>query len=427
MAEQAKANPHLFRNTVGGVIGNILEWYDFAVFGYFAPVIGAQFFPSEDHLVSIIKAFGVFAAGYLMRPIGGVIFGFVGDRLGRKRALELSVMMMALPTTLVGLLPTYESVGILAAVLLITLRLIQGVSVGGEYIGSISFSTEIAPPKRRGLWGALVSCSASAGIMLGSAVATAAHFLLDPADLSSWGWRIPFLLGIVMGGFSLWVRTGLVETEEFQSVKRSGEVSKNPVLDTLKAYPFRILRIIALLTLFGGGFYIILVWWPTYLAKIVIPHVPHAYFMNTLAILILMALMPVTGSLTDMVGRRGVIAASVATLVIAVYPLTVWTDHGRFIPALISQMAMVVLLAGILGPMPSVLAEFFPTKYRYSGIAIPYNLTVGVIGGTAPLVCTWLVASTGDSAAPAYYVILLGLISLAAMITPFPKKMEETT
>ncbi len=180
---------HLKRNTVGGVIGNVLEWYDFAVYGFFAPIIGAQFFPTEDKLSALIAAFGVFAAGYMMRPLGGVIFGQIGDRVGRKRALQLSVLMMAIPTTLVGLLPTYASIGIWASIGLVALRLIQGVSVGGELIGSISFITEIAPATMRGLYGSWTLFSAVGGIMIGSLLATVMHATLDPArwrKIRSW-------------------------------------------------------------------------------------------------------------------------------------------------------------------------------------------------------------------------------------------------
>ena len=174
---------HLKRNLIGGVVGNVLEWYDFAVFGYFAPIIGAQFFPSEDKLAALLNAFGVFAAGYMMRPLGGLLFGQIGDRVGRKRALQISVMMMAIPTTLLGLLPTYASVGVAASAGLVLLRLIQGVSVGGELIGSISFMTEIAPRERRGFYGSWTLFSAIVGVLLGS--------LVDRTPVADWSLANP--------------------------------------------------------------------------------------------------------------------------------------------------------------------------------------------------------------------------------------------
>ncbi|MCF8127021.1 MAG: MFS transporter, partial [Deltaproteobacteria bacterium] len=186
---------HIKRNTIAGVIGNILEWYDFAVFGYYAPIIGTLFFPSENKTISLIKAFGVFATGYLMRPIGGAVFGHIGDRLGRKKALQISVLMMAFPTACLGLVPGYREIGLAAPVILILLRLLQGLSVGGEFIGSMSFIIEIAPAGRRGLYGSWTVMSAVGGIMIGSLVATLMQNFLGHESMLSWGWRLPFLAG----------------------------------------------------------------------------------------------------------------------------------------------------------------------------------------------------------------------------------------
>ncbi|MGD8562792.1 MAG: MFS transporter, partial [Desulfarculaceae bacterium] len=234
MTSSGSTSSHLIRNTIGGAFGNILEWYDFAVFGYFAPVIGANFFPAQDKLAALINAFGVFAAGYLMRPIGGIIFGHIGDRLGRKRALQLSVALMAIPTTLLGLLPSYASIGVTASVLLVVLRLVQGLSVGGELIGSISFITEMAPARRRGFLGSWTLFSAIGGVMLGSAVATLLHWVLSDASLHSWGWRLPFLAGILIGGFGLWMRSGIKETPAFEQARRQGQVISNPVVEAVR-------------------------------------------------------------------------------------------------------------------------------------------------------------------------------------------------
>ena len=404
------------RNLIGGVVGNILEWYDFAVFGYFAPILGAQFFPSDDSLASTLNAFGVFAAGYVMRPLGGVLFGHFGDRLGRKRALELSVFLMAIPTTLVGLLPTHSEVGVAAAVLLVALRLFQGLSVGGEYIGSIAFLAEIAPPNRRGLWGSLTSCSSNAGLMLGSAVAAVSHYFIAPADLQAWGWRVPFLLGIVVGAVGLWLRRGLTETEQFEALKEHGGIQENPVMAVLRSNPGNVARLVGLLMLFGGGFYTVFVWWPTYLSTIVKPPIPHALFINTICIIVIMGLAPMTGLLSDLTSRRAVMVPAILGVGIAVYPLIVWTDHGSFAAAMASQLMLTALLSGICGPLAATMAEMFHTRHRYSGVAIAYNTVVGFVGGTAPLVCTWLIARTGAIAAPAYYLIFLAVVSLCAAV-----------
>jgi len=411
---QVTANPK--QQIIAGAIGNILEWYDFAVFGYFAWVIGAHFFPSADPLASLIKAYGVFAAGYLMRPAGGVIFGYIGDCLGRKKALQLSVLMMAIPTTLLGLLPTYEQIGVTASVLMIFLRLVQGVSVGGELIGSIAFVTEISPPNRRGFRGSWTMFSALGGIMLGSLAATVAHGLVDHATLVAWGWRVPFLAGIVVGGFGMWMRKGMVESPEFLRLNKTEGVAKNPLLETIRQMPGRIAHVSALVVVLGGGFYMLFVWWPTYLNQIVSPPVPHALLVNTISMLVLMTLIPVCGWLSDVLGGRVVIGTALVGLILAAYPLFWWTDHGLFLPALFSQLIFAVLMSGILGPIPAVMVDMFPPRTRFSGIAIGYNVALAVFGGTAPVVSTLLVSRTGAIASPSYYLILMAFVSLLAVV-----------
>ena len=417
MADSGLPQHHLKRNTIGGVIGNILEWYDFAVFGYFAPIIGAQFFPSEDKLASIISAFGVFAAGYMMRPLGGIIFGHIGDRLGRKKALQLSVAMMALPTVLLGFLPTYAQVGVIASMLLVLLRLIQGASVGGELIASISFITEIAPPKRRGFYGSWTLFSAIAGVMLGSLVATILHRVMSDGSLHDWGWRIPFLLGFIVAGYGLWMRRGLVESPDFEQQKASGNIGSNPILEAVKTMPGKIFHVMALVMVMGGGFYMLFVWWPTYLTKIIPTPVPHALTVNTLSMLVLMLMIPLMGLVSDLWGRRNVLLLSTGGLALLSYPLFVFSNHGTFGGALLCQVIFAILLSGVQGAMSVTMVEMFPTRTRFSGIAIGYNISLALFGGTAPLVCTWLIDKLNHNVlAPAYYLIAMALISFVAAL-----------
>jgi MHS family proline/betaine transporter-like MFS transporter len=416
---------HRKRSTIAGIIGNVLEWYDFAVFGYYAPIIGTLFFPSESEYAALIKVFGVFAAGYMMRPIGGAIFGHMGDRVGRKKALQVSVLMMAIPTACLGLVPTYDRIGIAAPVILIVLRLIQGLSVGGEFIGSISFATEIAPPNRRGFYGSLTTLSAVGGIMIGSAVATIMQALLSQESMLTWGWRIPFLAGIAIGGFGLWMRKGMMEPPAFKKLKATENVHKSPVTQVIRNMPGRIAHAAALVVLFGGGFYMLFVWWPTYLTHMVKPAVPHAMIINTIATLFVMALIPISGYLSDKVGRKKMLVASCLAIAIVAYPLFVWSDHGVFQSALVAQLIFALIFCNIQGSMPATLAEMFPTSMRFSGIALGYNLTLALVGGTAPMVCTWLVEITGDIASPAYYLIIMALISFFAALKLTPMEGQE--
>ncbi len=404
------------KQAIGGVVGNVLEWYDFAVFGYFAPIIASQFFPEDDPTAALINAFGVFAAGYLMRPLGGVVFGYIGDKLGRKKALNMSVMLMVIPTTLLGFLPTHAQVGILAPILLLIMRMVQGFSVGGELIGSISYMTEVAPPNRRGYLGSYAFFGAVGGVLLGSLIATLAHAFFDDSFLSAWGWRIPFIFGILVGGFGLWMREGLPETPHFKKIQEGGGIKKNPVKEVLQTMPWRVFHLVVLIMLNSGGFYMLFVWWPTYLSKIVTPRVSHALLINTIAMAVLMFLLPVFGRLSDHLGRKKVILTGMAGVIIAAYPLFLWTDHGVFASALAAQLIFTLLMSIAVGPTAAAMVEMFPTRTRFSGIALGYNIAQSIFGGTAPLVCTWMISRTGDITTPAFYLIALAIVSFIATI-----------
>lgn len=403
-----------FRMGAGGVVGNILEWYDFAVFGYFAALIGHQFFPSEDKYASLIKVFGVFAAGYLVRPLGGLVFGRIGDRTGRKRALQLSVALMAAPTVMLGLLPTHAQIGILAPVLLVSLRLLQGLSVGGELIGSISYIIEISPPERRGFFGSFTLFSAVTGVLLGSAAAALLHALLSAQALAAWGWRIPFLAGIGIGGFGLWMRSGLAESPEFERLRSAGEISESPMMTALRAHPAKILQVAGLVAAMGGGFYMLFVWWPTYLTHIIATPTPHALTVNTICMAVFTCLIPAAGWLSDRTSRKTVLAIGAGGLILAAFPLFAWVDHGTVAGALAAGLLFSVLVAMLQGPMPATMTELFPAQTRNSAVGLGYNLTMALVCGTAPLLSTWLIQATGTPVAPAFYLMFLSLITLTA-------------
>ena len=293
-----------FRTSFAGSIGNLLEWYDFAVFGYFAPFIGAQFFPTDDPMSALINTFGVFAAGYLARPIGGVLFGQIRDRLGRTRALQLSIFLMAVPTTLITFVPTHATVGVLAPVLLVILRLAQGISVGGEFIGSCCYLVEAAPSGRRGFFGSWSTFGTIGGMLLGSAVATLLQDVLSTEQLHAWGWRLPFLGGLLVGVVGWQMRRGTQETPEFVRLQDAGQIEQRPALEALREMPLRVLQVAGIVLLFGVGIYTLFVWMPTYLTHFVKPPVPHALLINTLCMVLLIATMPIAGLLADRLGYK---------------------------------------------------------------------------------------------------------------------------
>lgn len=401
-----------YRKQIAGAVGSVLEWYDFAVFGFLAPIMSPLFFPGTDPIVGLIQTYGVFAAGYLMRPLGGVLFGYVADRIGRTQALKWSIAVMAVPTVLIGLLPTYEQWGVVATGSLILLRLIQGVSVGGELIASITFLVESAPPKRRALYGSWAIFGGIGGILLGSAVVSITEALVAPEQMATVGWRIPFLLGVVIFLVGRWLRTSL----SAESVVAQA-TDTLPVVRVLRQHLGSVLHLFAAMLIYSTSFYILFVWMPTYQTRMLPNPVDHAMDVNTITMLVLLLLVPVAGALGDRFGYRRIIVSGVALTGILAYPLFLWIDTGTFVAALSAGLIFAITVSWVQGPMPAVLAETFPKDIRNTGIGVAYNLVLGLMGGTAPMVCTWLIASTGNDAAPAYYLMVLAVISLIALST----------
>jgi MHS family proline/betaine transporter-like MFS transporter len=404
-----------------GCIGNLLEWYDFAIYGFFAPVIAQLFFPSEDKLISLISTFGVFALGFLMRPIGSLIFGVMGDRIGRKRALEISVIMMAIPTTLIGLLPTVSQIGIAAPILLTLLRLIQGMSVGGEYTGSISFVVEHAPKNKRGFYSSWSVFTLLGGILLGSAVSSFITNVLPKEDIAEWAWRIPFLLGISLGIFGLYLRRGLDESPTFKNLKESGQLSDSPVREAFKYHWRTILTIVGSTCVGSVNFYIIFVYLTTFLTDET--HIPlsKALDINTLSMVALLILTPTFGYLSDKVGRKPFLIAGCIIIAIFAYPLFRVLTIGNVTYDMLVQLVFALGLSMVFGPYGAMIVEQFPARVRMSAISIGYNLGFAVFGGTAPLLATYLIKETGNKLAPSYYLVLAAVVSLIVFV-----KLRET-
>ena len=407
-----------WRLIAAGTAGNIMEWYDFAVYGYFAATIGRHFFPSADPFTSLIAAFGVFAAGFLMRPLGGALFGHIGDHVGRRAALTISVLAMAIPTFLIGVLPGYAVLGPTAAVLLVILRMIQGLSVGGEYTTSIVFLVEGAGRNHRGFAGSWSGFGATGGMLLGSAVGALVTLTLSRGEVASWGWRLPFLAGLFVGLAGLYIRRHIPELPHPKVDSDAG----SPVWQAVRTHWGTILRIGLVNVINGVGFYIAFVFVVTYMQRIGKLSQAAALEINTVNMIALLAMFPVAGWLSDRMGRKALLVAGIGGLLVLSWPLF-WALHH---PSSVSwnfagQLGFAVLIGLFGGALPVTMVETTPREVRCSAISVGYNLAVGVLGGMTPLVATWLMQRTRDDLAPAYYIMAAALVSLVIAVS-LPKR-----
>ena len=400
---------HMRRVTAAGMIGNVLEWYDFAIYGYFATQIGRNFFPHEDAVAQLLSAFGVFAIGYLLRPIGGVIVGHIGDRLGRRAALIFSVTAMAIPTFLIGLLPGYHTIGLLAPAAHTLLRVVQGLSVGGEYTSSMVFLVEHAPEGRRGLMGALAASGSALGILLGSAVGAAFAATMSTARLDAWGWRIPFLLGLVVGIAGYVLRRYVLEAGVAE--KRT----QLPFIETLHDH-WRVVAGFAGLSVYTAvtfyvGFVYLVSWLQT--ADGIPPS--RSLEINTFSMVMSLPVVIAAGWLSDRIGRKPLmLLASLGGLICAL-PLFWLMNHPSELLAQLGQLGLILLIGVYYGTLPAVLVEAAPPAVRCTAVALGYNLCYGLFGGLSPLVATWLVERTGDEIAPAFLIMASAAVTFVTL------------
>ncbi|WP_289295049.1 MFS transporter [uncultured Reyranella sp.] len=398
-----------------GAIGNVLEWYDFAVYGYFAAAIGRAFFPSEDPVAQVLAAFGIFAVGFLMRPIGGAVIGVIGDRLGRRAALTFSVAAMAIPTFLVGVLPDYHTLGIAAPILLTLLRMVQGLSVGGEYTTSIIFIIEQSPPNRRALVGALGCCGAIGGILLGSATGALLASVMSEQALENWGWRLPFLFGLLVGV------AGVALRRHVHEAPRRAPKARSPLLDTVRNHG-PLLRKLAALSVFNSvGFYLMFVYIVSWLqtADGVAPAT--ALGINSVSMVLMLPVMVLMGWLSDRYGRRPVMLGAATLGFVGALPFFWLMHQGHPSLILLGQLGFVVSVGAFIGAQPALMVEAVPAEIRCTAIALGYNVTLGILGGFSPLVATWLVHRTGNDFSPAFMIMVAAAISFAAIL-----RFEET-
>lgn len=417
------------RALIAGSLGNMVEWYEFAIYAYMAPIIAPLFFPSDDSTASLLATFLVLALAFFLRPIGALIFGGLTDRWGRRPVLIIVIMLMSAATAVIGLLPTAESVGVLAPVLLTLCRVLQGLSAGGEMGGAVSLMVESAPPGRRGLYGSWSFAGTTLGFVVGGGVATALALGLSPDALNSWGWRLGFLLAAPMGAIVAYLRLKVDETPHFKQVaqmREQDDLDAAPLSAMARQPLSYLLTTLAVVVVYNAVGNTFMVGMPSLLSNSYDMSLGQAFSLALVTGLVGGLTMPVFGALSDRVGRRPVLLVGTALVLVVSYPLYLMIDAG-FGGGLIALFIAGLLIGVVGGPLPAFLSERFRTRNRATGVALTYALSVAVFGGTAPYIITWLADNTGNPHSPAFYTIGCAAVSLVGLAAIKGRHREDHT
>jgi MFS transporter, MHS family, proline/betaine transporter len=404
------------RAVAGASIGNAVEWFDFAIYGFLATFIAANFFPAGDETAALLKTFAIFAAAFFMRPLGGFVFGPLGDRIGRQRVLALVILLMSGATIAIGLLPTYASIGVAAPLLLFFLRCLQGFSAGGEYGGGAVYLAEFASEKRRGLTITFMAWSGVLGFLIGSVTVTLLQALLPADAMDSYGWRIPFLIAGPLGLIGLYIRLRLDDTPQFAELSKTEQVAESPLREAVTTSWRPILQVIGLFIVFNVGYYVVFTFLQTYMITTLKYSKTQAFASMTAATFVALVLILPLAALSDRIGRKPLLIGGSVAFAIFGYPLFLLLNSGSLAAAITAHCALAAIESVYVSTAVSAGVEMFATTVRYSGFSIGYNICVAAFGGTTPYVVTWLTAQTGNTA-PAVYLIVAAVISLATVLT----------
>ncbi|MFJ4210104.1 MFS transporter [Paenarthrobacter sp. NPDC089675] len=418
--------PMLKKALGGTIVGNTMEWYDVGVFGYLITTMGPVFLPEADKSVQTLFLLGTFAATFIARPLGGVVFGWLGDKVGRQKVLAATLMLMAASTFAVGLLPGYAQIGIWAAALLVILKLVQGFSTGGEYAGATTFVSEYAPDKRRGFFASFLDMGSYIGFALGAALVSILQLTLGQSAMEEWGWRLPFLIAGPLGLIAVYFRSKIEESPQFQATldaqealakdaaSKDADVAKGPV-GIIKAYWRQIVLAMILAAAANTVGYALTSYMPTYLTDSKGYDPVHGTLL-TIPVLVIMAVcIPLTGKLSDRIGRRPVLWIGAGSTVLFAAPAFMLIGIGEIWSTLAGLALVAFPVTFYVANLASALPALFPTSSRYGGMGIAYNFSVAIFGGTTPFIVQGLIEGTGNDMMPAYYLMATSIVGAIAI------------
>ncbi|MFK0003053.1 MFS transporter [Paenarthrobacter sp. NPDC090520] len=422
---ESDMSPHERRSArkavAGSALGNALEWFDYGVYGYLTLYIGFHFFEpfSEDPTSQRLFALAGFAISFLLRPLGGMVLGSLGDRIGRKKVLLITILIISISTACIGILPTAQDVGLLAPVLLFTLRIIQGFSAGGEYAGAAVFMSEHAPDNRRGFYGSFLEFGTLAGFSAAAILCTSLTLAVGEQGMTDFWWRVPFMICLPLGALGLWMRRSLSEPEAFTELEKAGktETPVKALMDLVRFYPGQLLKLTGFVIMLNVAFYLVLTYMPTYLSDSLGQDEAGAGLMLVGIQVLMMIIIAPLGALSDRIGRRPVLITAAVGFTVLSIPATMLMGLGNVALEALGIGILGLLLVTLTSNISATLPALFPTNVRYSGFGFGYNVATSIFGATAGLAVQWLIQQTGITIMPGIYLAVAGLIGLIAVLT----------
>lgn len=401
--------------TTAAAVGNFIEWFDYGIYGFLAVTISTVFFPTGDPTTALLATFGVFALPVITRPLGGVVFARFGDRIGRKRTLAVVLILMSLSTGAIGLIPGYATIGVAAPALLVLARIVQGFSAGGEYAGGAALIAESVPASRRGLMVSLMPASTGLGLLAGSLFAVVLAGVLTDVQLQTWGWRIGFLIAIPLGLIGLYIRLRLEETAAFQELAEADDVASSPVREALETQWRKVLTVAGIALGQTVAYYVILVYTPTFLRSELGYSQSESLMTTSLAIAVYALAIPVSGRLSDRIGRKPLLFFGAGAMLVLIFPTFLLAEGDNLVVVgALQALAGGLALGCYTGPLVCTWVELFPTRVRYTGVSLGFNLAV-IASVSSPFVLTWLISTTGNTLMPAWYVAAAVAISFLTL------------